>query len=286
MSDVRALLKAKRQEARISHPLASYSSTGQLRCIACGTVVKQAASWNGHVGSKAHRINAVKLKEAEQARQRQETMPVKRKPDTDEDADEDEMEDADMTPVLKKRKTESTDLEEGSAARRPPVQGFPDDFFSDPSKAPPPSSSDGEEEDSEMNQNTEEAASQSVAADDEWERFQMAVLNPPTDEERREAFERATVVAEPVFASETPEGFPPALSSDQDAHGEPQAALSEEELRQRKEQEERELIMDRLMEEERAQEEADAKVSMLKSKLDALKRKREAAKAARTSKMT
>ncbi len=37
--------------------------------------------------------------------------------------------------------------------------------------------------------------------------------------------------------------------------------------------------MDRLLEEERAQEEADAKVTMLKSRLDVLKRQRQAARA-------
>ena len=41
------------------------------------------------------------------------------------------------------------------------------------------------------------------------------------------------------------------------------------------------MIMDRLIEEEQAQEEADARVSVLKNKLEALKKKREAAKAAK-----
>ena len=60
--------------------------------------------------------------------------------------------------------------------------------------------------------------------------------------------------------------------------------LDEEAKRRRKEQEERELIMDRLLEEEQAQEEADARVSVLKSKLEALKRNREAARAAKAKK--
>ena len=42
--------------------------------------------------------------------------------------------------------------------------------------------------------------------------------------------------------------------------------------------------MDRLLEEERAQEEADAKVAMLKNRLDAIRRQREAKKAARAGK--
>jgi zinc finger protein 830 len=47
MSDARALLKAKRQEARVTHSLAAYNSSGQLRCLACGTLVKHASAWEG-----------------------------------------------------------------------------------------------------------------------------------------------------------------------------------------------------------------------------------------------
>lgn len=276
MSDVRALLKAKRQEARVNHPLASYSSTGQLRCIACGTVVKQAAAWNGHVGSKAHRTNAAKLREAEQARQLQEEEEERRQAKRKSEALESDDEDVEMSLDTKKRRVDPEDEEENESARNP--AGFPADFFSDPSKAPPPLSDEEEEGQDEM-------AAQPAIVDDEWVRFQQAVLNAPVDDDRRDAYDRATIAAEPVLASEVPEGFPPTLSEDRTG-GVPQAEVSEEEMRQHREQEERELIMDRLMDEERAQEEADAKVSMLKSKLDALKRKREAAKAARTNNKT
>ena len=72
MADVRALLKAKRQEARVSHQLAAYSSSGQLRCLACGTAVKQYVSWEGNVGSKAQRVEAARLSEEEARRAREE----------------------------------------------------------------------------------------------------------------------------------------------------------------------------------------------------------------------
>lgn len=57
-------------------------------------------------------------------------------------------------------------------------------------------------------------------------------------------------------------------------------AMDEEALRRRKAEEERELIMDRLMDEERAQEEADARVTVLKSKLETLRKQRELLRAA------
>jgi zinc finger protein 830 len=56
--------------------------------------------------------------------------------------------------------------------------------------------------------------------------------------------------------------------------------VSEEELeRRRKERDERELIMDRMMEEERAQEDAYDRVALLKNRVQMLKQKRELAKA-------
>jgi len=113
----------------------------------------------------------------------------------------------------------------------------------------------------------------------EWEKFQQSVLNPP---DAHETYQRATLIAEPVLADEVPEGFPPRQETT--AVAEPEV-VDEEGLRRKKEQEERELIMDRLLDEEQAQEEADAKVSLLKSKMDALKKRREAAKAAKGKKV-
>ena len=151
MSDVRALLKAKRQEARVNHPLATYNASGQLRCLACGTVVKHASSWEGHVGSKAHRQNAARLREEEQRRAAQAEKEAaqaereaaaaqgKRKADDDTDDDED-------LPHFdsKKRRLDGEERAEGETR---PANGFPADFFSDPSQAPPPPESDEEDED-------------------------------------------------------------------------------------------------------------------------------------------
>ena len=60
----------------------------------------------------------------------------------------------------------------------------------------------------------------------------------------------------------------------------PQRDETEEEKRERLAREEREEIMDRLLEEERAQEEADSRVELLKHKVEALKRAREERKMA------
>ncbi|KAF9024933.1 hypothetical protein BDZ89DRAFT_1017212 [Hymenopellis radicata] len=254
MADVRALLKAKRQEARVNHPLASYSSSGQLRCSACGTIVKHGSAWEGHLGSKAHRTTVARLKEEERIREEQKAVSLgKRKAVEEEDEDEDE----EMgEPEPKKAKPNA-------------AGGFPADFFSDPTRAPPPTM-DMEDEPGDASP-PDPPQNGPAALDDEWARFQSEVVNAP---DFHETYESATVFAEPVMAPEVPEGFPPQEQAE--AVEEP---VDEEELRRRKAQEERELIMDRLMDEERAQEDADMKVTVMKNKLDAIKKRREAAKA-------
>ncbi|KAJ7475660.1 hypothetical protein FB451DRAFT_252125 [Mycena latifolia] len=267
MTDVRALLKAKRQEARISHPLASYSQSGQLRCIACGPV-KHAAAWEGHLGSKLHRTTVARLKEQERLREAQQM--------SDEGGDETQQ----STVPNAKRKAEEHDSESDTESKRRKVDSagssFPADFFSDPSRAPLPPPSDEEEDDPPSAQpGPAPAPAPATSLDSEWERFQRDVVNAP---DHRDAYENATIMAEPELASDTPEGFPPHQTDD--APEEPNK-LDLEEARRRKEQDERELIMDRLLDEERAQEEADMKVTMMKNRLDALRRKRNAAKAAK-----
>ncbi|KAI9066101.1 hypothetical protein FKP32DRAFT_1610274 [Trametes sanguinea] len=272
MADARALLRAKRQEARIEHPLASYNAAGQLRCIACGIPIKQATAWEGHIGSKTHRTNAARLRE-ERAREEQrlaeerERESLKRKAmDVDRAGDEEgEGEDEDGQGEAKRPRVESghagDDGEPRPASTAQARSALPADFFSDPSQAPPPAEED-ENEGGEEEGGPAAAAAAPDVLDLEWQQFQATVVNAP---DIRETYEHATIVAEPVLAPEEGE----------------EEVLDEEALRRKKETEERELIMDRLLEEEQAQEEADARVAQLKSKLEALKKKREAARAAK-----
>ncbi len=97
-------------------------------------------------------------------------------------------------------------------------------------------------------------------------------------------FARATIAAEPELVSRL-EGLP-VDGAAQEGTGtgtgveEGGRKVSEEEQeRRRKERDERELIMDRLMEEERAQEDAYGRVALLRNRIQMLKQKREVAKA-------
>lgn len=273
MSDVRALLKAKRQEAKVIHPLASYTASGQLKCIACGTIVKQAAAWNGHVGSKSHRTNVARLRDEERAREALLAQQHSKRKASDQDRDSDEPDTQSLE--LKRPKLDHTEQPQQAPATA--SAGFPADFFSDPHQAPTIPLADDDSDDEPQSADAPEPTSTDVI-DIEWQQFQQAMLNHPP----HETYQRATVVAEPVLNEEVPAGFPP--RPDQSAEAEPEEELDEEASRKRKEQDERELIMDRLVEEERLQEEADAKVSMLKNKLEVIKKRREAAKAAKAKK--
>lgn len=267
MADARALLKARRQEVRISHPFASYSSSGQLRCSTCSIAVKHATAWEGHLGSKGHRTSVARLREqermTEEASQRKNkeaeiqsaALLGKRKSPADQDMDED----ADM------------EAPEHKKSRQDVAPQHPSNFFSDPSRTLPEIEMPGEE-----GNRGEAPDSQPVyEGDAEWARFQREVVYAP---DYMETYQNATVAAGPVIAPEVPEGFP---SQPDESAPNPDELLDKGQTRQQKEREERELIMDRLLEEERAQEEADMKVTVMRNKLDALKRKREAAKAAR-----
>jgi zinc finger protein 830 len=259
MADVRALLKAKRQEARISHPYAAYNPSGQLKCLVCGLVIKHASAWEGHLGSKSHRTNVARMRE-EENRQR---IAVHEDEDDSETTGKRKAPAAEVesSQVEKKRKVEETPLQS---------QSFPQDFFSDPSRAPIPLSegeSDEEVEDGAPTFPTQHLPP-STEVDLEYQRFQLELLK---NADPSETYDRATVVAEPVLASTDIPGFP--TNADEAASTQP-VDLTEEQTRRKREQEDRELIMDRLLEEERAQEDADIRVQLLKTKLEALRKKR------------
>ena len=265
MADVRALLKAKRQEARVTHPLASYNQAGQLRCVACGTLIKHASAWEGHLGSKAHRTNVARLKAEEKAREEKRLKEQQQQEQV----------------ARGKRKAEEQSSGNGDEVetKRPKVArestAFPADFFSDPSHAPLPPESD-EEVDEEAPEDDgpkppPPPAAPQNAIDLEYERFQRELLNGP---DFQETYERATVIAEPELVPESKEGFP--VQEGENAQESGLLQKESEAVKRGREKDERELIMDRFLEEERAQEEADMKVTVMKTRLEALKRRREA----------
>ena len=318
MADVRALLKAKRQEARINHPHAAYGANGALRCTACGVAVKFASAWEGHLGSKSHRVAVANLKAKAEQSARATTTLSKRKAEEEQDGDDDDDDDEMRMEVVgsgrkevvveqlrsgKRQRTEEREVEGQAQAQALASRAFPTDFFSDPSRAPP-RDEDEREEDEEMMDQDQETTTRTTAPksqfDMEWDAFEREMQQPPpprpvvlegADAAGAEAtvvdplvvHARATIAAEPELVSGLvglPAGTQGAADEAADeATGRKAVAMSEEEGRKRKEMDERELIMDRFVEEERAQEDAYGRVALLRNKVQMLKQKRQLAKA-------
>jgi len=338
MADVRALLKAKRQEARINHPYAAYGANGALRCTACGVAVKVASAWEGHLASKSHRVAVAKLKAKEEEDEEESARPAlsKRKAeeqDGDDDDDDDDDDDRQMQVEVeggtevevppRKGKRQHAEEREVDGQAQASSRSFPADFFSDPSRAAPPRDDEGEDDammDQDQDRDREKRPTKTTAAprsqfDMEWDAFErdMQSLSRPVgaaptdsggggaggagaggaeatgDDDPQVAYARATIAAEPELVPSLV-GLPQGPASGDDAgagagmqgadeEGKRKAvAMSEEEERKRKEVDERELIMDRLVDEERAQEDAYTRVALLRNKVQMLKQKRQLAK--------
>ncbi|KAH9178350.1 hypothetical protein EDB89DRAFT_1168297 [Lactarius sanguifluus] len=274
MTDVRALLKAKRQEARVTHPYATYNASGALRCAACGAAVKFASAWEGHLGSKAHRVAVANLKAKQEAEASSSRLKRNAEQQQQQSEDADAQMEVEVEPPAKRQRTEEREL----------AAAFPTDFFSDPSRAPQTLLEDDNDDNMVEDGGDKSAAAPKSQLDLELAAFERDLQTlqqqhePPADPQ--ETYARATVAAEAELVPGF-EGLPgqvPAGGEEPPPPSEKEQKVSEAEERRRKQEEEHELIMDRLLEEERAQEEADSRVATLKSRVEMLKKRRELAK--------
>lgn len=275
MADARSLLKAKRQEVRINHPYASYNTSGQLKCSVCAAWVKHSSAWEGHLGSKAHRTNIIRLREEEKQKGQSQRQAKGRVQEEINGLDEGQTAPGPTTSIsTPKRKTYEDDKPTDHDDKRRKIESFPSDFFSDPYRAPVLLSEgeDSDVEDSNAPTGAQSAVAPITAVDLEYERFQRELLSTVDPAKR---YNQATIVAEPVAASTYVSSFPIVQA---EVAVDISEENKEEELRQKREQDERELIMDRLLEEERAQEDADTRVLLLKNRIEILRKKRLEAK--------
>ncbi|MCJ1291296.1 hypothetical protein MMC34_002839 [Xylographa carneopallida] len=63
MADVRTLLRNERASRRITHPQASYSSTGTLSCRVCQIPLKSESLWDLHIKSAPHMKRSMQIAE-------------------------------------------------------------------------------------------------------------------------------------------------------------------------------------------------------------------------------
>jgi zinc finger protein 830 len=91
--DPRALLRAARKERRVTHPHASYTSTGNLLCNLCEVPIKSQAAWGAHLHSTGHTLRLSREQDAAIARKAETGNGKKRKACSPEDGEESDGED-------------------------------------------------------------------------------------------------------------------------------------------------------------------------------------------------
>ncbi|KAF7966131.1 hypothetical protein HWV62_39946 [Athelia sp. TMB] len=149
------------------------------------------------------------------------------------------------------------------------------DFFSDPSQGPIQSTMDDSDNEAEPAAPAIPVTQATDILDLEWQKSPQAIVLNPHDE--RDKYHRATVLAEPEHPKLRKASH---LRLKQQM---PRDTEREELADPQKEEDERGLTMDPLMDKERAQEDADMRVSSaVKAQIRGLEKKREAAKKAKS----
>ncbi|UOH84497.1 hypothetical protein LQV05_001298 [Cryptococcus neoformans] len=254
--DAKSLLRAKKAEARINHPYATYNVSGVLRCSICAVPVKQ---WDAHLLTKQHRTSVAREKAEREKSERA------------------------------KRPRPETEVVAGSSSKRPKVtqqpqppsgedsydeddgpSSLPEGFFSaknrpapepkseasasaSPSTAPGPAIA-ARTGDAELDDFLASLAEDSSAPD------ASAVAAPPTaisQAQANNATKRKTTYKQDIIPGQASYEAAPVrivqAGEEQQEEQKEEPEESEAERRERLQREEREDIMARLEEEERAQ---------------------------------
>ena len=114
MADIRHLLRNERALRRVTHPQASYTSTGSLLCLVCRVQVKSESLWNSHLHSTQHTA---------QLRKSQISKPSA--PHVSETTSTSNG----LSNRSKKRKAEDKDDDEDTRKRTKAINGLPEGFF-------------------------------------------------------------------------------------------------------------------------------------------------------------
>jgi zinc finger protein 830 len=123
--DPRALLRAARKERRVTHPHASYTSTGNLLCNLCEIPIKSEAAWGAHLHSTGHTLRLSREQDAAVARKAETNNGKKRKADSPADEEGSDGEDRKRVKASESRAavpTQQTPAEAVSAPAPAPDQ--------------------------------------------------------------------------------------------------------------------------------------------------------------------
>ncbi|WRT69823.1 uncharacterized protein IL334_006814 [Kwoniella shivajii] len=288
--DAKSLLRAKKAEARITHPYATYTAAGVMRCSICAVPVKQ---WDAHLLTKQHRTSVAREKSGkEREKEKENSLLAQKHKQSKRSA---------PTPLPESSFPESSSSSSKRArVSRPDEEengepsGLPAGFFSNKRQSRSPSvsvSPDGEAEagpsSTSLYQDNAKPTGDSELDDflsslNEDDPTSTATSIPTASTQastsanqgnRRKTYKevipgQATYEAAPIKIT------PVDQTQDQIVEEEPEE--SEQEKKERLEKEEREEIVKRLEDEERAQEDADSRVASLKARMEMLKKRREA----------
>lgn len=275
------LLRAKKAEARINHPYATYNVSGVLRCSICAVPVKQ---WDAHLLTKQHRTSVAREK-AEREKSERAKRP---RPETEVVAGSSSKRPKVTQQSQPPNGEDSYDEDDGpsslpagffSAKNRPGPEPKSEASASasvSPSTAPGPAIA-ARTGDAELDDFLASLAEDSSAPD------ASAVAAPPTAISQAQAnnvTKRKTTYKQDIIPGQASYEAAPVrivqAGEEQQEEQKEEPEESEAERRERLQREEREDIMARLEEEERAQEDADSRVLALKQRMEMLRKKREA----------
>ncbi|KZF21076.1 hypothetical protein L228DRAFT_269478 [Xylona heveae TC161] len=117
MTDVRSLLRSERASRRITHPYATYSSTGTLVCILCQVQLKSDTLWDTHLRSRQHGTQLQRLRDRTAGRTGEDAPPPTKKRKADDGENEEGMSSGDARETRKRTKSAE------------PTKGLPAGFF-------------------------------------------------------------------------------------------------------------------------------------------------------------
>ncbi|WVN87471.1 uncharacterized protein L203_102653 [Cryptococcus depauperatus CBS 7841] len=256
--DARSLLRAKKAEAKIVHPYASYTAAGSLRCSICSVPVKQ---WDAHLLTKQHRVSAArekaekeKMERAKRPRQETTAEGSSKRQRIHPEVEEDEGQPSQLPSGFFSAKNKPADTDDVIKLEASPVDVA----------APPAKTGDTELDDFLASLEETTPAPTTSAPTSIASKRRLASYKAVDDE----------IVGQAVYQAAPVMNAP--ATKEQDVKMEEEPEETEAERRERLAREEREEIMARLEEEERAQEDADLRVMALKQRMEMIKKRKEA----------
>jgi len=272
--DARSLLRAKKAESRIEHPHATYTGAGQLRCSICaipGTScspltplarpgnLRAVKQWDAHLLTKQHRASVTREKQSQSSKTKR---PAEEAGSSSKRARTEEVVKSSILPAgffsggtgptIVADEDDDDEEEEASAPAKAKVEAGPSTgqatskATTTPAMAPTANNQTGDEE---LDSFLASLAEPDSTTNDDIPESETAPTAATQKSNTKKSSYRDIIPGQASYEAAPIRNIP----KDQEVEPEPEVEESEAEKRARIAREEREEIMDRLEEEERAQ---------------------------------